>query len=160
MAAQTAGLFMCRRSTTGLEYFLVHPGGPYWVKKETGAWSIPKGMVELNESPIDAAVREFNEETGLHSHGPYVSLGSLKTRGGKILHAWAFFGEWDQAQGIVSNHIKLEFPYKSGKYISIPEVDRASWWSFDDAMTRINPSQAPLLTKTRELLSEQPIADE
>ena len=159
MASQTAGLFMCRKTTTGLEYFLVHPGGPYWAKKETGAWSIPKGMIEINETAMDAAVREFNEETGLHSQGPYVPLGWLKTRGGKILHAWAFFGNWNESQGIVSNNIQLEFPYKSGKHITIPEVDRASWWSFDDALVRINPSQAPLLVKTRELMSEQATAN-
>ncbi|MGC3943383.1 MAG: NUDIX domain-containing protein [Chryseolinea sp.] len=158
MAAQTAGLFMCRKTTAGLEYFLVHPGGPYWVRKDSGAWSIPKGMVESNEAPIDAAVREFHEETGLTSHGPYTQIGWLKTRGGKILHAWAFYGDWDPAQGIVSNTIQLEYPYRSGKYITIPEVDRASWWSFEDALTRLNPSQIPLLVKTKELLSEEPIA--
>lgn len=159
MAAETAGLFMCRRTTSGLEYFLVHPGGPYWARKEDGAWSIPKGMVEPNETTLDAAIREFHEETGMYSTGPYKPLGWLKTRGGKILHAWAFFGAWDSVDGIVSNTIQMEFPYRSKKFITIPEVDRAAWWTFEEAIKRLNPSQVPLLIKTKELMSEEPIAN-
>ena len=155
MALETAGLFMCRNTTGGLEFFLVHPGGPYWKNKDTGAWSIPKGLVEPGEALMDAALREFRGETGIEPYGPYISLGWLKTRGGKILHAWAFFGQWDPSSGIVSNHIQIEFPYRSGKYLSIPEVDRASWWSYEEAIAKINPSQAPLLKKTMELMSEQ-----
>ena len=151
---------MCRKTTAGLEFFLVHPGGPYWTYKDAGAWSIPKGLVEANESVMEAALREFREETGLEPHGPYTSVGWLKTRGGKILHAWAFFGEWDPSEGIISNHIQIEFPYRSGKYLSIPEVDRGAWWSFEQAALKVNPSQLPLLTKTRELLSEGPNASE
>jgi predicted NUDIX family NTP pyrophosphohydrolase len=153
MAAQTAGLLMVRKVKVRLEFFLVHPGGPYWTHKDMGAWSLPKGMVEANEELLDAARREFEEETGLQPKGPYIPLGWLKTRGGKILHAWAFFGDWDSASGIVSNHIQIEYPYGSKKYISIPEVDRAAWWSFEHALLRINPSQAPLLATAMELLS-------
>lgn len=152
MAAHTAGLLMYRQATNGPEFFLVHPGGPYWINKDIGAWSIPKGLMEANEELLDAARREFSEETGLQPIGPYIPLGSLKTRGGKILHAWAFMGEWDPASGIVSNYIQIEFPYKSKKYISIPEVDRGAWWSLDQALVRINPSQLPLLDKAKELL--------
>src|SRR6478609_3761914 len=107
MTVQTAGLLMYRKATVGLEYFLVHPGGPYWARKDLGSWSIPKGIVEANEELLDAAQREFNEETGLHPKGPYISLGWLKTRGGKILHAWAFAGDWDPDTGIVSNFIQI-----------------------------------------------------
>lgn len=153
MPSQTAGLFMCRNTTDGLEYFLVHPGGPYWAHKDAGAWSIPKGMVEAGEELLDAALREFQEETGLTPLGPYVPLGWVKTRGGKILHAWCFFGAWDPTQGIVSNNIQIEYPYGSRKYISIPEVDRAAWLSFEMAIEKINPSQAPLLLKTKEVMS-------
>src|SRR6188768_1336743 len=153
MAVQTAGLLMVRKATVGLEFFLVHPGGPYWARKDMGAWSIPKGMVEANEELLNAAQREFNEETGLLPKGPYTPLGWLKTRGGKILHAWTFFGDWNPASGIVSNHIQIEYPYGSQKHITIPEVDRAAWWSFEQALLHINPSQAPLLATAMELLS-------
>ena len=159
MAVHTAGLLMCRKTSAGLEYFLVHPGGPYWSKKESGAWSIPKGLVEPDEEPIQAALREFHEETGLHPSEPYTPLGWLKTKGGKILHAWAFLGEWDSSKGIVSNNIQLEFPYRSGKYITVPEVDRAAWCTFEEAASRINSSQAPLLIKAKELLSAGGIED-
>lgn len=151
---------MYRRTTVGLEFFLVHPGGPYWVHKDLGAWSMPKGLVETSEDLLDAAQREFREETGLEPRGPYTPLGWLKTRGGKILHAWAFSGDWDPATGIVSNQVQIEFPYRSKKYISIPEVDRAAWWSFEQALTRINPSQSSLLVKAKELLPEAPNARE
>ena len=135
-----------------MEYFLVHPGGPFWSHKDIGAWSIPKGVVEENEELLDAAQREFKEETSLNPRGPYTPLGCLKTRGGKILYAWAFAGDWDPASGIVSNEITIEFPYKSGKFISIPEVDRGAWWTFDQASLQINPSQLPLLIKANELM--------
>jgi predicted NUDIX family NTP pyrophosphohydrolase len=143
---------MYRRSTVGLEYFLVHPGGPFWARKDLGAWSIPKGMVEANEDVLEAAQREFKEETGLLPKGPYISLGSLKTRGGKILHAWAFTGDWDPETGIRSNYIQIEYPYGSKKYISIPEVDRGAWWSFEQALAQINPSQSPIIVSADALL--------
>jgi len=152
MAVHTAGLFMCRKTAAGMEFLLVHPGGPYWAHKDAGAWSIPKGVVEANEDILAAAKREFKEETSLEPRGPYIALGSLKTRGGKILYAWAFFGDWDPATGITSNHIKIEYPYHSGKFISISEVDRAAWWSFDQAVIQINSSQKPLLVKANELM--------
>ena len=154
MAVHTAGLLMYRKATVGLEYFLVHPGGPFWARKDLGSWSIPKGMVEANEDVLDAAQREFREETGLFPNGPYTPLGSLKTRGGKILHAWAFTGDWDPTTGIVSNYIEIEYPYSSKKYISIPEVDRAAWWSFEQALVRINPSQSPVIVRADALLKE------
>lgn len=154
MAVHTAGLLMYRKATIGLEYFLVHPGGPFWARKDLGSWSIPKGMVEATEDVLDAAQREFREETGLFPNGPYTPLGSLKTRGGKILHAWAFKGDWDPTTGIVSNYIEIEYPYSSKKYISIPEVDRAAWWSFEQALVRINPSQSPVIVRADALLKE------
>lgn len=151
-AKETAGLLMYRKKSRDLEYFLIHPGGPYWAHKDIGSWSMPKGMVEPGESTLDAAMREFHEETGLESTGPYTSLGHVKTRGGKILYAWAFAGDWDPADGIVSNIIKIEFPYKSGRQISVPEADRGAWWSSGEAMKKINPSQVSLLNRADALL--------
>ena len=151
MAATTAGLLMCKK-TVGLEYFLIHPGGPYWAGKDLGAWSIPKGLVEPGEDLLQAAQREFHEETGMQARGPFTPLGWLKTRGGKILHAWAFWGAWDPTTGIVSNQIQIEFPYRSRRFISIPEADRGAWWAEEDALLRINPSQAPMLERAKDLL--------
>lgn len=147
---------MYRKTTSGLEFFLVHPGGPYWRNKDVGAWSIPKGLVEPGEEVLDAAQREFTEETGIHPVGPFTPLGSLKTRGGKTLHAWAFFGAWNEDEGIVSNHIQIEFPYRSKKFLTIPEVDRAAWWPEADAKVRINPSQLPMIERAMEFLPGVP----
>lgn len=151
--AVTAGLLMCRKTTSGPEFFLVHPGGPYWKNKDAGAWSIPKGLVEPGEDVLNTAQREFLEETGIQPTGPFMPLGSLKTRGGKTLHAWAFLGNWYDQDGIVSNHVEIEFPYRSKKYISIPEVDRAAWWNEAEAKIHINPSQLPMIERAMELLS-------
>lgn len=135
------------------EYFLVHPGGPFWTKKNEGAWTIPKGLVESTEDLLDAAKREFKEETGIEPLSPFHSLGSVRLKSGKIIHAWAFAGEWDSRQGILSNHIQVEWPPRSGKFISIPEADRAEWMNFQKAATLINPGQLPVLVRAQQMIT-------
>lgn len=134
------------------EFFLVHPGGPFWAKKNEGAWSIPKGLAEADEELLNAATREFKEETGIEPIEPFYPLGSVKLKSGKIIHAWAFAGEWDPQQGITSNHIQVEWPPRSKKFISIPEADKGEWMTFEKASVMINTGQLPLLVRARQLL--------
>lgn len=149
MPLQSAGLLMCRKQGKGLEFFLIHPGGPFFSRKNEGAWSIPKGMPEADEDLLVTAQREFFEETGITPIAPFQSLGSARLKSGKIMHAWSFLGKWDAAQGIVSNLIELPWPPRSGKFISIPEADRAEWMDFDKAAIMINPGQLPFLERAR-----------
>jgi predicted NUDIX family NTP pyrophosphohydrolase len=148
----SAGLLMCRKQNDSLEFFLVHPGGPYYMKKNEGVWSIPKGIPDDGEDLLLAAQREFYEETCLAPHPPFYSLGSLKTKAGKIIHAWTFLGEWDSSQKITSNTFPMEWPPRSGKRIMIPEVDRAEWMTFEKAVKMINPNQIPFLERAKEAL--------
>jgi predicted NUDIX family NTP pyrophosphohydrolase len=150
----SAGLLMYRTLNEKIEFFLVHPGGPFWVKKNEGAWSIPKGLVETDEDLLTTAQREFSEETGLMATPPFHSLGSVKLKSGKTIHAWAFEGVWNSDHGIQSNHIQIEWPPRSKKFISIPEVDRASWMEFEEACKMINPAQLGLLERARVILSQ------
>lgn len=141
---KSAGLLVYRKRNALVEVFLVHSGGPFWKGKEAGAWSIPKGEFEENEDPLKAAQREFTEETGQEVIGDFVELKTIQQKGGKLVHAWAIEGEVD-ANKIVSNTFKMEYPYKSGKWITVPEVDKAAWFSVDEAKEKINPAQAALL---------------
>jgi predicted NUDIX family NTP pyrophosphohydrolase len=153
MPQQSAGLLMYRTLHDELEFFLVHPGGPFWSKKDEGAWSIPKGLTESTEELLDAAKREFKEETGIEPIEPFHTLGSVKLKSGKIIHAWAFAGAWDPAQGITSNHIQIEWPPRSRKFISIPEADKGAWMSVEKASIMINAGQLPLLARAQQLLN-------
>jgi predicted NUDIX family NTP pyrophosphohydrolase len=144
MPKRSAGLLLYRRNHQGLEVFLVHPGGPFWSKKDLGAWSIPKGEYTDAEDPLDAARREFQEETGFTVDGVFVSLGSIRQTGGKIVSVWAIEGDCDPSQ-LVSNMCELEWPPRSGRKIQIPEVDRGGWFSMTEAQNRILPSQGPML---------------
>lgn len=152
MPQKSAGLLMYRRSNGTLEFFLIHPGGPFWAKKNEGAWSIPKGLAENDEDLLKTAQREFQEETGITPVQPFHSLGCVKLKSGKTIFAWAFEGDWNPKDGITSNHIDIEWPPRSKKFISIPEADRAEWMAFDKASVMINPGQLPLLQRTQELL--------
>lgn len=152
MPELSAGLLMYRKKNDTTEYFLVHPGGPFFAKKNAGAWSIPKGVPEKDEDLLVAAQREFFEETGITPQGPFQSLGFAKQKSGKLVHAWLFRGDWDPAQGIVCNTFELQWPPRSGKYIQVPEVDRAEWMTFDHAVTMINPGQIPLLERARDIM--------
>jgi len=144
MPKRSAGLLMYRRSGGHLEVLLVHPGGPYWMKKDLGAWTIPKGEYEVGEEPLAAAVREFQEETGLLPSGPFRPLTPIRQRGGKIVDAWAFEGDGDAA-ALTSNTFSLEWPRGSGRVQEFPEVDRAGWFRVEEAKRKILPSQAGLL---------------
>lgn len=152
MPQTAAGLLMYRRQKHATEFFLIHPGGPFWANKNNGAWSIPKGLTEGNEELLSAALREFEEETGIKPAPPFHSLGLIKLKSGKTIYAWAFEGDWDTEQGITSNHIRIEWPPRSKRFISIPEADRAEWMSFEKASVMINPGQLPLLKRAMEII--------
>lgn len=140
MAKQSAGLLMFRVQRGQLEVFLVHPGGPFWAKKDRTAWSIPKGEFSPDEDPLDAAQREFEEETGCRADGPFTPLAPITQRSGKRVQAWAVEGDCDPAQ-LRSNVFSLEWPPKSGKQQEFPEVDRAEWFSVPTALEKILPGQ-------------------
>jgi predicted NUDIX family NTP pyrophosphohydrolase len=152
MAKKSAGLLLFRESARGVEVLLVHPGGPFWARKDDGAWSIPKGEFGDDEAPLDAARREFAEETGAAVDGAFIALGTLKLPSGKLLYAWAVQGDFDPAQ-LRSNEFALEWPPKSGRMQQFPEVDRAAWFALDEAKAKIQKGQAPLLERLREQLA-------
>jgi predicted NUDIX family NTP pyrophosphohydrolase len=140
MVKQSAGILVYRKRKNQIEIFLVHPGGPFWLKKDLGVWSIPKGEIEEGEEPFDVALREFKEETGQTISGKFVPLNSVKQKGGKIITAWAVEGDADQGK-IISNTFEMEWPPKSGKMKAFPEVDKAEWFAINVAKEKINPAQ-------------------
>jgi predicted NUDIX family NTP pyrophosphohydrolase len=147
---RAAGLLLYRIRDGTLQVFLVHPGGPFWAKKDTGAWAIPKGEYEDEEEPLDAARREFHEETGCSAAGDFIPLTPVKQRGGKTVYAWAVEGDCD-AENITSNTFSLEWPPRSGKHRDFPEVDRAAWFTLEQAREKIQPSQIALLDEFERL---------
>ena len=150
---QSAGLIPYRVRDGALEVLLVHPGGPFWARKDQGAWSIVKGEFEAGDDPLEAARREFREETGFAPPGgPFLALGSLKQPGGKLVHAFAFQGDYDPA-AIVSNTFELEWPPRSGRHRRFPEVDRAGWFALPLAGIKILRGQAGLLTRLADRLA-------
>ena len=151
MARRSAGLLLYRRRDGELEVFLVHPGGPFWAKKDLGAWSIPKGEYSDGEDPLSAARREFEEETGFAPPGDSVALGEVKQTGGKVVVAWAAEGDCDPGE-LVSNTCEIEWPPRSGRKLEIPEVDRAGWFLLAEARERILKSQQPFLDRLADLL--------
>jgi predicted NUDIX family NTP pyrophosphohydrolase len=153
MAAQTsAGLLLYRGAGTDTEVFLVHPGGPFWAKKDEGAWSIPKGLPDKGEDLLAAAKREFNEETGFAApDAEYRALGAVKQPGGKTVHAWAVKGDCDPAK-LVSDFFEMEWPPRSGKRARFPEIDRARWFRPPNALVKILPGQRPIVMKLLENL--------
>ena len=149
MQKRSAGLLMYRRRNSEIEVFLVHPGGPYWSKKDLGAWSIPKGEHLGGEEPFDVAKREFEEETGFAPSGNFIGLGDLKQPGGKIVNAWAFEGDCDPEK-LKSNTFMMEWPPRSGRRIEVPEVDRGCWYSIEEARSRLLPGQRAFLDRLLE----------
>lgn len=135
---------MYRHRESKLELFLVHPGGAFWAKKDLGAWSIPKGEYAAGENPLDAARREFTEETGFTAKGDFLDLGTIKQAGGKLVSAWAVEGDCDPT-ALRSNLCPIEWPPRSGRQIEIPEVDRGAWFGANEARERILKSQAPAI---------------
>jgi predicted NUDIX family NTP pyrophosphohydrolase len=148
MAKISAGILLFRRRPSDLEVMLVHPGGPFWAKKDRGAWSIPKGLADEGEDLLAAAKREFLEETGVTVEGEFLDLGAHKQPGGKIVVAWAHEGDFDPAL-LKSNTFAIEWPPRSGKTAEFPEVDRAAWYSIDEALEKINNGQKPIVAALR-----------
>jgi predicted NUDIX family NTP pyrophosphohydrolase len=147
---RSAGILLHRRRGDRVEVLLVHPGGPFWTRRDLGAWSIPKGEYEADEDPLAAARREFQEELGVAPPGgSALDLGEVRQKGGKVVHGWALEGDLDP-EGIVSNTFPVEWPPRSGKWIQVPEVDRAEWFSLEEARERINPAQVVLLDRLGE----------
>jgi predicted NUDIX family NTP pyrophosphohydrolase len=150
----SAGLLLFRRPCGELEVYLAHPGGPFWEDRDLGAWTVPKGLVERGEDPLATAVREFEEETGIRPEGPFVPLGSVRQKAGKLVHAWAWEGEAD-ARRVRSNTMRVEVPRGSGRWLTFPEVDRCEWFDAERAREKINPAQAELIDRLQAALSDE-----
>ena len=148
---RSAALLVYRRAKTGIEVFLVHPGGPFWAKKDLGAWSLPKGEFNDGEDGLSAAKREFLEEVGQKVEGSFIALTPVKQRGGKVVQAWAVEGDVDAA-AVKSNEFEMEWPPRSGRTARFPEVDRGQWFGMAEALRRILPAQAPILEELRAKL--------
>jgi predicted NUDIX family NTP pyrophosphohydrolase len=153
-AKQSAGILLYRRRDGRLEVLLAHPGGPFWERKDLGAWSVPKGELEPGEDPLAAAKREFAEETGLEPAGPFAPLGSVKQKSGKTVHAWAVEGDFDPA-ALVCNTFEMEWPARSGTMRSFPEIDRVEWLDLESARRKMNPAQAAFLDRLAELVQKR-----
>jgi predicted NUDIX family NTP pyrophosphohydrolase len=152
MARASAGILMYRRSNGALEVFLVHPGGPFWAKKDAAAWSIPKGEFDPSEDPLVVARRELEEETGLIAAGNFRPLGPIRQAGGKVVHAFALEGDCDP-EAIRSNTFEIEWPPRSGRRQAFPEIDRAAWFPIDVARGRVHKGQIALLDELWAVLA-------
>jgi predicted NUDIX family NTP pyrophosphohydrolase len=143
---------MCRRCDGGLEFLLAHPGGPFFANKDDGVWTIPKGLVDPGEALLDAAIREFGEETGFATPDEgFVPLGEVRQKGGKVVHAWAFLGDCDEA-ALVSNEVLIEWPPRTGRRRAYPELDRAAFFFADAARGKLLPAQVPFIDRALALL--------
>jgi predicted NUDIX family NTP pyrophosphohydrolase len=151
MPKTSAGLLMYRKREGQLEALLVHLGGPFWKKKESGAWFVPKGEINPGEDELAAAQREFQEETGLVPVGEFLTLGSVKHKSGKTVTAWAFAGDCDPGS-LQSNTFEMEWPPKSGKRAQFPEIDRAEFFTIERAREKMHPAEFELLTRLEQLL--------
>ena len=154
MARVSAGLLMYRIQDGKLQVLLAHPGGPSFKKKDDDTWTIPKGELDPGEDMLEAAKREFEEETGIKPVGPFVKLKPIKQKGGKIVHAWAFQGDFDPAK-IVSNTFTREWPPKSGQQMEFPEIDRADFFDVATASLKIKAAQMPLIEECQKIVIEK-----
>jgi predicted NUDIX family NTP pyrophosphohydrolase len=149
---QSAGLMMFRRGSQAIEVFLVHPGGPFFAMKDEGVWGVPKGEFGPDEDPLEVARREFAEETGrsvsacARGHS-FIPLGAVTQRGGKVVEAWAFEGDWPEGTPIESNTFTMEWPPRSGRTQAFPEVDRGQFFAVEEAKRKVNPAQAELIDR-------------
>ena len=150
-SSASAGIMMFRRTSAGLQVLLVHPGGPYWQRRDAGAWSIPKGEYQPGELPEIAARREFEEELGVAADGTLVPLGDVQQRGGKRVAAFALEGDLDSGR-IAGNLFEIEWPPRSGHRRSFPEVDRAEWFTLPVAREKLNPAQGAFLDRLQALI--------
>ena len=151
MKKRSAGILAWRWRDGVPEFFLVHPGGPFWKHKDDGAWSIPKGEIDPGEDPLKAAQREFREETGQAIDGAFTPLDPVKIASGKVIEAWAVEADPDAA-AITSNHFEIEWPPRSGRMAEFPEVDRAGWFAWPEAAVKILAGQRPILERLKERL--------
>lgn len=148
----SAGLLVFRQRASGPEVLLVHPGGPYWSRRDDGFWTVPKGEVEPGEDLTVAAVREFHEETGFAAAGDLISLGSVRQKSGKVVHAWACLGDFDPRE-LRSNTFRMEWPPKSGRETEFPEIDRGDYFDLATARIKLLPAQIPFLEELERSLS-------
>ncbi len=150
---ESAGLIMYRQGDQGIEIFLAHHGGPFFKNKDEGSWTIPKGLIEAREDPLEAAKREFEEETGIKPASPFIPLGDVKQKGGKRVLAWAFRGNIPEDYEPDSNFFKMEWPPHSGQKQSFPEIDKAEFFTVEQAKKKINQSQIPFIDRLQAILS-------
>ena len=146
MPKKSAGIILYHFQNKQLEIFLVHPGGPFWAKKDAGSWSIPKGEFVDSEEGLAAAKRELEEETGVKAEGDFIGLTPVKQKSGKIIYAWAH-EKYIDPEKLISNTIIIEWPPRSGKQLEIPEVDRGAWFSLEAALTKVVQGQAPIINE-------------
>jgi len=151
MTVHSGGILLFRQLDGRLQVMLVHPGGPYWDNKDEGVWSIPKGLFEENEGPLEAARREFAEETGFEAEGEFIELGEFVQQSGKIVHAWALESDLDTTR-IRSNTFTLEWPPNSGRFEDYPEIDRGQWFDIAEARTKITKGQLGFISRLIERL--------
>jgi predicted NUDIX family NTP pyrophosphohydrolase len=154
MPAKSAGLIMYRFVRGDIEVLLVHPGGPFWAKKDEGAWSIPKGEIGASEEALAAAKREFEEETGFLPEGLFLELGSVRQKSGKIVMAWGFRGDCDPSL-LTSNTFEMEWPPRSGERKRFPEVDRAEFFTLEEARKKLHTAEGEFLSRLDALIREQ-----
>lgn len=154
----SAGILLYRMRHTQLEFFLVHPGGPFFVRKDDGHWTVPKGEFPADEEPLDAAVREFEEETGYRPSGDFIPLHPVVQKGGKQILCWGVAGDMDAA-ALRSNTFELEWPPSSGKKKVFPEVDKGGWFNMEDARRKIKAAQIPLLEELTDLLERRDVSE-
>ena len=154
MKKQSAGILLYKLEQKELRVLLVHPGGPFWTNKDEGAWTIPKGELDENEDELSAAIREFKEETGISLSGQFIALTPVKQKSGKIILAWALEGDMNPAK-LSSNTFEVEWPPRSGKKKSFPEIDKAAWFNVQEAVQKINPAQVTLITELEGKLQKK-----